>query len=346
MRVLHVTPLGPARIASTPVVSGAELLGGQRVLGAPPPSTVLGALGAALGVRLSAKEVSGDPLYGLGTLVDELSKRRAVQGAILEGPLIRVVKDGVEEVTVPVYSKDRVLLVKLSGMLRAARSLAIEEDDVVGVSKPLIRVGVALRDVLGEPWNRVVEHGYTFRSGLVTYVSRRGGGLGVEFVYKLALDVEVDGLIRFGGEGRHAILKVSELARWEPLNRLTSPLEVEPGLYVVVSYWPLMPRRLDALYLSKENFVGLEVFDDPLTDIIGVPEVKISGRIRAPRLRVVRIGLGFSEVIKVRRPMILALPPGTLLRIEKGFAEAASQVPKAYIDLLRAGYASLLKVGA
>lgn len=341
MRVLRLLPLGPARIASTPVASGADFIGGQAVLGVPLPSTVLGALGAALNVRLSRERAEKDPLSGIGALVNELDHSGR---AVITGPLMRVVMRDKETLVVPAYDKRGIVLVKLEALPRIARELRVvcADGDVVGYSRPLTQVGVALRDSVSGSWSRVVETGYTFRRGLTTYTDAKGRGVSVEFIYKLSAEVgRLSTLVRFAGEGRQAHLEVSDEEGLRGLESVTSLLDAEPGRYMVLSYWPLMPRRSAALYLKSGDYFGLEFFDDPTVDILGIPSTDTK---KAPSPRVVSIGLGYSEVLGFRRPAIPALPPGTIVVVRKAFRSMASHLPEPYVTMLRAGYASLLKL--
>lgn len=347
MRVLRIRPLGPARLASTPVLRAGEFFGGQRVLGVPLPSTVLGALGVALGVRLDKGLVEKDPLYGIGVLAHRLLGGSSEAGPVVEGPVIAVGGSGLERLALPIHTKRRVLFAKLESVLSMdPDEPRLSDADIVAATAPLVQTGVALADVLGEPWNRTV--GYTFKRGLVVYEGREGRGVEVEFLYKTPLGpAGVQKLIRLGGEGRQALLtlcdescvpeQVADLLE----KAVTSPLEAARGYYMVLSYWPLLPRSLDALYIEKGSFVGLEFFDDPCTDIIGVPGVGPQG---TPKRYAIRLGLGFSEVAKKRRPQVLALPPGTVIRIKRTFSELKSEVPRVYVELLRAGYASLARL--
>ena len=236
---------------------------------------------------------------------------------------------------------------KLVDYERCRRTL-IEEgvvysEAVIGYAAARLGPGIALRDTIGGSWHRVVVLGYTFRRGYVQYVdAKEGKGLDVEFVYKLNLEKQMrieKCLLRLGGEGRYAIVKIEE----GDLPGIASPLNAEPGTYLVLNYWPLVPRSGHALYLGKDEVMGLEPFKDPSQDIIGIPPIVKEGERGSPAKRVIRLGLGFSEVIRQRRPQILAMPPGTLVRLRQ---KASQVLPSTYEELLKAGYASLLNLTA
>ncbi|RLE86461.1 MAG: hypothetical protein DRJ67_07170 [Thermoprotei archaeon] len=339
--LLTIKPLGRIRLATTPI-SGPETFGSQRILGIPPPSTILGLLGAAAGVKLDPGDVKKDPLLGISALLRALHER-GFGMPVIEGPLLRVKKNGTCW-AIPIFTKEGVNLVEYE----KCRRTLIEEGMVysearIGYATARLEPGIALRDTIEGSWHRVVALGYTFRRGYVQYVNaREEKGLDVEFVYKLNLERRIrigKRLLRLGGEGRYAIVKIEE----GDLPGIASPLNAEPGTYLVLNYWPLVPRSGHALYLEKNEVIGLEPFKDPSQDIIGVPKIIKRSEGGSPAKRVIRLGLGFSEVIKQRRPQILALPPGTLVRLR---LKASQAFPSIYKKLLKAGYASLLNLAA
>jgi len=364
--VLIIKPLGPARLASLPIL-GLEVLGAQKVLGIPLPSTVLGLMGHLLNIRLKQDQVEKDPLLGIGALIDRISARNEKYNSVIQGPVICVslhagsFNDSSESVcktvreqvfTVPIFTKEGVKLVRWDavkdlGRVSDEEALIIPEDAVIGWAVSRTEVGVALRDSIMRSWSRVVMPGYTFRKSFVQYVNRHGRSLEVEFVYKLTVESSLQKTIaRLGGEGRQAIVEVKNLSRerevTEIIRRITSPLEARPGDYLVLNYWPLIPRNKNTLYLERDRIIGLEFFDNPSEDIIGIP--RIANSTGSPTIYIVRLGLGFSEVVKQRRSQILALPPGTLIKVKHPFSEVRNQIVKAYVELLRAGYGSLLRI--
>jgi len=90
--------------------------------------------------------------------------------------------------------------------------------------------------------------------------------------------------------------------------------------------------------LDKNSYIGLETIGS-LEDIIGIPSIGIESK-KATKIRIIRLGLGFSEVLCKRRPQILALPSGTIIHIKREL----TVIEDLYINLLKPGYASLLKV--
>lgn len=339
-----IKPYGPIRLASTPVL-GINVFSLQRTLGVPLPSTILGMLGAMRGVILDGKSVEEDELLGIGTLVDVLLKNDLTEKVIVEGPIFRV---GIDS-TIAFHTKEGVILVKINKkVLHELSRYVIPEEAIIGKVSPKVEIGVALSDIIKGTWNRVVLLGHTYRRAFVYYTSTEGNTLKVDFLYKLNINFEdTMTLIRLGGEGRNAQLLITSKIPNEVhyiLERVTNLLEASPGYYVVLNYWPLVPKTMDSIYLNKENYIGLEFFDNPSDDIIGVPRIEHEGKYKSPRIEVIQLGLGFSEVIKRRRPQILALPPGTIVRIKYGFKQIRDSIPNTYLKLLKAGYASLLKI--
>ena len=339
MKTLIITPLGPFRTASTPIYHGALYMGRQTVIGIPQPSTVLGMLGAALSIHIDEEAAKKDPLMGITPLVDALSTNH--NQPVLLGPIIRIRKGQKQVLALPVHAGEQTILVALEALQKATfdgRTLYISTEYIVGYSKTIIQPGIALKDTVSNTPNRVVEPGYTFRRGLVYYTDEKGETLSVDFIFKLTPDIPpLETAVRLGGEGRLATIRVTDD---DQQVHLESPLTAEPGPYIITSFWPLIPTKNTPVYLPSKDLVGLEYFDNPSKDIAGLPSFNPS---QPAKLRVVRLGLGYSEVLKTRRPIIPALPPGTIIHLKKTTKDAKN-LPHPYLTLLRAGYASILKI--
>ncbi|MEM4817136.1 MAG: hypothetical protein QXU77_06280, partial [Desulfurococcaceae archaeon] len=63
-----------------------------------------------------------------------------------------------------------------------------------------------------------------------------------------------------------------------------------------------------------------------------------------PKLRIVRLGLGFSEVVRKKRPEILALPPGTIIGVEDDVNPPTFGDNDLMKELLHIGFATLYKL--
>jgi len=349
--ILRIKPLGPARLAALPIAD-MNVFGIQKVLGVPLPSTILGILGVVNSIVLNEGDVEKDSLLGIGILTELLSKNAPPLKTIIEGPIINTAFSITNPcLTIPILTKEGTVLVKIENEVikTISNELIVPRSALVGKAIQRLEIGVALRDSLEGNWNKVVAPGYTFRRGFIHYVRMNGKAMEFEFIYKLNIHHNViNTLVRLGGEGRQARLVITDkvpnvLLKY--LNYITSPLEANSGLYIVLNYWPLIPTSPNTLYLERDKVIGLEFFEDPSEDIIGIPQiVRRNKEYRRPRKEVIRIGLGFSEVLKRRRPQILALPPGTLVYIRYTFDELRDELPSTYIKLLMAGYSSLFKL--
>ncbi len=93
-----------------------------------------------------------------------------------------------------------------------------------------------------------------------------------------------------------------------------------------------------------EPWEGLEApFNMGLAEGVGVPRECSGGgggAAQPPRLRLVRLGLGFSEAAG-GRPQVVSFPPGTLVRVLRGHKPSLSPLLKTLVGL---GFATLYKI--
>jgi hypothetical protein len=136
------------------------------------------------------------------------------------------------------------------------------------------------------------------------------------------------GVVRFGGEGRAAKVYTDSV---EGIGGVESTLTASPGLYIALSPVPLIPKAGNAIYLEPGSFLGLERVEE----IVGILPTAPG---KPPRVVVEPLGLGFYEVKRVRRPAIVALPPGTVLRIGRGLSDTVHPLLEALYSI---GFASL-----
>ena len=346
--IMKIKPLGLVRLSSSPI-SGPYIFGIQRSLGVPLPSTILGIIGFLENIRLDKKDVRRDPLLGIGVLTDILLKESTT--VLVKGPMLEIMKPYTREKVLAMHLqiKNDVSLIKIDeNILRTIRKYhVILKTSQVGKIVPKVEIGIALRDSIEKSFNRTVALGYAFRRVFVQYVDMNEKPLKIELIYELCRRLNImKSLIRFGGEGRQAQLMVEEMSEeyLKIFEKIVSPIEAKPGYYMVLNYWPLIPKT-NTVFLRKEHFIGLEFFERPESDIIGVPRIVESLKeYIQPRINIVRLGLGFSEVLKIRRPQILTLSPGTIIHIKHAFNEIKERLPNIYIKLLKAGYSSLLSI--
>jgi len=201
-----------------------------------------------------------------------------------------------------------------------------------------VRVGVALerRNALGE---KRAMPGYFYRYAVSLY--RYGGEVARPiFAYLVPPATGIDGVVRFGGKG--SVVRVLSRDLTHPSEvalRVVSPLEgLSEGYYVALSPVPLIPR---SPYPTKLE----EHFETPLdlrnSEVLGVPRRCGDAGALPPKLRVVRLGLGFSEATGLRRPQILALPPGTVIRVRRRHEQSPSPLMRALLGL---GFSSLYRL--
>jgi len=341
-KALIVKPLGPAKLTQMPILPSnlfSPLI--EPALGVPLPSTVLGIVGALLGVSLNPNYVLSDPLLGIGALVQELEKSlNPIRGSLVVGPLVRVSLPGAERViAVPVYSKTGTLFVRTDtelGCIEAAvRDLSIDGKCVVGRAATITSVGVHLADLGGG--SRVVKPGFTFRRLFTYVVGRDGAAVDYEFIYFIdpreGTQVPARAVVRLGGEQRYASIRVEDLGRVEGSDELKQLLKDvitnlihETGRVkaMLLTPAPLVPRGEPLYYEDAEGLVP-----EFIRLVVGIPSAEPGGM----RKEIVRLGLGFSEVAGVRRPQLPALPPGTVVE-----TRGSTSISSITVVLSRAGY--------
>ena len=316
MRVLEIRPLGWARFSATPVAPS-EYIGWQRLSGYPQPSTIIGLLGSLVGVVLDGKDVEKDPLLGLGALARELYKRCKGEPLIM-GPLVKVKAGAETAYAVFVHSKQGAKLLSieaLSVLKQAVEDGCLDgcnwEKYMLGEAAFNVSPGIALAD-RDSPSRKVVN--LMFRRGFTYYVSKDGGTLDYTLIYYTPClkgeGLDEHSLARLGGENRHAIVRLREAEDGEEkvFNLLTwLGADLKEGYYLAVSTIPVIPESREP-YVEPGQTQGLR----KIKQVIGVP----SGGSFKPQ--VVALGLGFSEVAGKRRPMILGLPPGTVVKVGEG----------------------------
>jgi len=291
---------------------GVEVYSKELVWATPPLSTALGAVGAALGVQLG-RDVCGRECADLEALAERLGGRKVdllsggCEEPLLWGPLVEVGEHyyfTVGSSLVSVESRgDYVSTARRGEKLTGAwHSL-----------KLITRVGLTLLEE-----EKVVKTGLTYRVSFYGYALKP---------YPASLVYAVDladaapgrmGVVRLGGEGR-----VAGLLFLEPPEKLRELLS-EEGEYAVTLSPVLFHAESE---VEPGSTPGLENVEE----IVGmlIPE--------GVKLRAETVGLGFSEVCGRRRPLLQALPPGTVLKLSSGSLRAVG-----LFSCL--GYGSLLKV--
>jgi CRISPR-associated protein Cmr3 len=324
MRALVVNPIEPLSLSATPV-TGIDLFSRVKGLSTPLPTTLVGALGALLGIQLSSR----DSLGGLIELVNEIRQRLSCGEVIVKGPLVYFEVNSEKFIgpTIPVHPT-RFYKIDCTVKSRVGYSISDECREHFEYT-PGVFVGIAL-ERRGPSGVKLVIPGFTYRYplGFYKYVQEASSKAESKpakplFIYMINCEKPLKKtIVRIGGEGRVAEIYTSdEEFLIKQLNLLKSPLELaESGAYIAVSPIPLIAEKRDALYLDAVK--GLEF----CSSVIGVPQIGL----KPPKLIVERLGLGYYEVARTRRPQILVLPPGTIVEVKS--------TDKSVIDVLRALY--------
>lgn len=330
--MLEFEPVNPPSLHGASI-GGIEVFGVPKALPAPLPTTVAGALGNYLRVQLSSRDLLGS----LSELYEVLSKLLGCQGgSCVKGPLTYFEVGG-RRLPEPYVSIER-YFIPLVG------SFKVSEDSVVCIGgeirsvvwEPVTRVGIAL-ERRGEGEKRAIP-GYFYKYA-VSFYRLDSEIVRPVFTYVIPLKADVHGLLRFGGEGSVARAISRDLEHLEDLvTRVVSPLEgLNEGYYVALSPIPLLPKRQHPTELEKDLELPLNTQD---VRILGVPS-RCGEGVRPPKLKVVRLGLGFSEVGKARRPQVLALPPGTVIEVSHKHKPHLGPLMKVLLGL---GFATLFKL--
>jgi CRISPR-associated Cas5-like protein len=282
--ILSIQPLGALHLSMRQIPSPTMRTSyEQESLLVPLPTTVLGALGTALGIKLSGSDTSD---YGLSELYSSLEDRLGGEFTIW-GPLLRLSK-----------SNDLYITTE-SGLWPLAKIIEYYENvhqKYREGTKKLKRGGLETEAWFYEkigiwinPQTRVAQEGYIF---LTRFGSPSSESL-VEYLY------ELDGVktpplrrttTRLGGESRLALLSIKD-------GDLLAD-QGEKRTYVLLS---------PCILPEPDSERSLEISSIITTN--GVKAVRVYGRSEM-------LGMGFSEVLSRRRPIRFQLKPGVIIQLE------------------------------
>ena len=294
---------------------GVEVYSKELVRATPLPSTVLGAIGAALGVQLG-RDVCRRECADLEALAERLGGRKVdllsggCEEPLLWGPLVEV--EGHYYFTAGIMGSSLVDVESRGGYVSTARR-GEKLTEARHSLKLITRVGITLLEE-----EKVVKTGLTYRASFYGYALKP---------YPASLVYAVDladaapgriGVVRLGGEGR-----VAGLLFLEPPEKLRELLS-EEGEYAIALSPVLFHTEGE---VEPGSTPGLE----DVEEIVGMPVPE------GVKLRAETVGLGFSEVCGRRRPLLQALPPGTVLKLRNRSLRAVG-----LFSCL--GYGSLLRV--
>lgn len=128
-----------------------------------------------------------------------------------------------------------------------------------------------------------------------SYINYKVRGLSLKYLVKNPVKQLGSSLIRLGGEGRLSLI------------HLEDHLKIPEGGDYAVALQPILMHSDDNVG-SINNVKGLECVEE----VYGVFDGERF------KVKVINIGLGFSEVCGFRRPILKALPQGTVIRLRSG----------------------------
>jgi CRISPR-associated protein Cmr3 len=355
MRVLLVEPLEAPVFSRTPITSHEFIVGVHRAQPIPPPTTIAGMLGSALGLTLGGR--AGAHIEAFEALLREF-ENAGCRKPVVKGPLLWFRKLGdraylcLGDAVVPLDVVERVA----EEVRKAVKGGELVCDDCVKVVSEEA-VGVKLERGYRGAVEKVVDKGYMYRYSTVRYVTiSEGEAVTPTYVYWLNCDkISIPRIHRVGGEDRISLVNITsredlpgEVAR--TLELLASPLDVEgEGPYMLLTQAPLIPVGVEEeLTLDPESFTriaGLE-FIRGVEGVKGMVAIEVEDGLKGKlkwrlKRRVERLNLGYSEALKARRPQVLALPVGTIVETRRLEPRNVNRVAELLWSI---GLASLLKL--
>lgn len=365
LRFLVVEPLEPLAISRS-MIGGIRFYAPVSVsFPVPQPTTVLGVLGSLLGASVPSG-ISVNKLDDLKSVARYVRNNLRCGVPLMKGPFLAV-KDSPVRLYIPVggdiyvpaeYAERAIRRVEGAGdpFFYVDLSLCYEESGYCIVAESTTMVGVSLKRT-GNMDEKVVRPGYMYKYPLVTYLDlKERKPVDACTVYVLNCEKGIgEAVARVGGEHRVALVRTVELspnASGSVVSRVKNPLEdLEPGVYLAVSYVPIVPVSHNVITLDPSKLRGLEflrISEGDSGQIVGIPPLlkhtsaRLTRRAYISKIRVERLGLGYSEALGKRRPQVLALVPGTLVKLKrKASASSSSEIITTLWDI---GYASLYKI--
>ena len=309
--VIRLRPLEPLHLGVRNL-GGIEGFSIDEVVYTPLPSTVLGAIGSLLGINIDCR--CGSEKYDLCDLRElikqltgtELSLDTRTSEPMLWGPLIEAGNGRY----IPIGS--RLLREEHAGEYVGAAIRYYKGEDVKDLGRLLISYADAWSKVGIELNEEAKTVNRTFKAKYVSYKHN----LNLTYLLRTSKKPS-NGVVRLGGEGRLAMLSVSD-------EKIDLPRR---GNYAI-ALQPILIHSSKPT-ASIDEVAGLECVEE----VYGVFDGERF------RVRVVDVGLGFSEACKFRRPILKALPQGTVVKLREDCGDVVA------IGLFSAlGYGSIYRV--
>ncbi|MEM1662472.1 MAG: hypothetical protein QXP72_05865 [Desulfurococcaceae archaeon] len=336
MKLLEIKPLEPLSLTLSPI-SGIDIFTTTHSTPIPLPTSVAGAIGSSMNIEL----FSNDPVESLIELINRLKELCGnMDEPIIQGPLTCFEEQIMDPSKCYAYIYgNKLISLSFSGFEVRNKMVYLREKckdhvDCFVNFTPITMIGVSLqRTKPGE--DKIVRYGYMYRYPLITFRTSSGRVVNPIYLYRFNCRKDLNVINRFGGESRVAKFVTIDVEA-DFLNNIKTPLKkLERGLYISLSPIPIIPLKDNVLRLEPDA-VELPV---PLSSVVGLPQEKSH-----PKLRIVRLGLGFSEVVRKKRPEILALPPGTIIGVEDDVNPPTFGDNDLMKELLHIGFATLYKL--
>lgn len=353
-KLLVIEPLEPLSLSRKQISGPRYFQATPASFPIPQPTTVLGVLGSLLNISIS--NVSSGRLDDIKIVLDGISKELECEntGPLMLGPsLFTQTPKSTKDVYVPIRPELYVKMSELDNVIKISSEKKINIDLEICKKRELAcieaqnvtLIGVSLKRRPGESQEKTVKPGFMYRYPVSFFIdTATKKAVRTSYVYVLNCDKGIDSteIWRVGGENRVAIIKtlddeagLSKLV-FNPLTGLCK------GLYIATSYIPLIPRTQSLIAITPESeseVSGLE-FLDSIRGILGLPK---RGDGLKTEVVIERLGLGYSEAMRRKRPMIFAMPPGTLVNVE-----GEKRTDKQPLDVLkilwRTGYSTFVRV--
>ncbi|MCX8199814.1 MAG: hypothetical protein N3E36_07385 [Sulfolobales archaeon] len=342
MMLLKIKPLEELVLSRTPIATH-DVFGVHYVRGTPLPTTIIGLIGSLLNLTYSGNEITG-----LGELVIKLRDKFSCKEPIIKGPLIYF--DELRNEPYIQVGDSLVPINRIKWIDAVGKKLfyinAIDHKYIVKCEEGH-RIGIKLRRGYEDSVDKAVSPGFMYRYSTVRYSTIDGEVLTPTITYALNCNTsEVREIARVGGESRVAIVEIIKSEEVIGIDKLVAPLDADEDYYIALSPIPLLPKRaaLHTLLLSDDvvesgvvsEVIGLPPLIRSDNDVERIKEMEIQAK-----RRIERLNLGFSEVVKRRRPQILALPQGTVIKSRRVNYSDVSELLRLLWNI---GFSSLLKI--
>ncbi len=353
MLLLKITPIEPL-VLSRVRVATPDIIASHAVHEIPLPSTVLGALGYMLNIKL----VQQGLLYGLDGLFNQLVNRLKCKPdkPVIRGTLLLYNN----KLYIPIYSEEKTYFIPIEKLdkisIRNNIPYVLESDlEEYIIHETISRVGTKLKT----PITKTIEYGYMYKYLVSTYMYIRLEKekiiqrkiISPSFIYLLDCGAKVDTTeyLRIGGRTRIGKIEVMKLDNKlsnrqykELISRVKSITELNNGeKSILINPLPIVTSDRDCIRLECYDITRyLEIYG--LIKIVKnlSEENKIKLGEHLPTVKIIQLGLGYSEAFKTRRPLIPTIPHGTLIELK----HVINDTPQVIRVIMFLGYGTVFTI--